>query len=186
MEKYIQPYPLVMRIIHTGLALFGVAAFLTGELAEEVEHGFSAGYWLHAYLGLTLAVFLFSHFVYRIVAGGWSISKWLPGKDSVYTAIQEDINQLTRFRLPVRNDHSGIAGLVQAFGLLIFLWMSITGIILLYLGGPEGSDVAHAIGEAHEAGEYLIPIFLILHIGAVILHTFTGHAIWQRINPFTK
>jgi len=172
--------------MHAGLVIFGIAAFLTGELAEEAEHGLSAGYWLHVYLGLTLTVFLFSHFIYRAITEGWSILKWLPGKESVYSAIREDINQLSRFRLPVRNDHSGIAGLVQTFGLLIFLWVAMTGIILLIVGGPEGSGFAHAVGEAHEAGEYLIPIFLFLHIGAVILHTFAGHAIWQRMNPFTK
>lgn len=45
-------YSTTAKLIHLGLAIFGIAAFLTGELAEE---GGRSGYLIHAYLGLSLA-----------------------------------------------------------------------------------------------------------------------------------
>ena len=186
MNTLTQKYPIALRLTHAGLAIFGLCAYLSGELAEETEHGLTVGYWLHAYLGLTLTVFLISHIIGRLASVGRTKSGGLAGSGSYYASLREDIGQLIQFKLPVREDHGGLAGLVQVFGLLIFLWMSITGIILLYLGGPEVSDLAHSVAEAHEVGEQLIPIFLFLHIGAVILHSLAGHAIWQRMNPFTK
>ncbi len=186
MNTLVNKYPLALRITHAGLAIFGIFAYLTGEFAEETEHGLSVGYWLHAYLGLTLALFLISHIIGRLASSDRVKSGQLAGSRYFFASIREDIGQLLRFRLPLREDHGGLAGLVQVFGLLIFLWMSITGIILLYLGGAEVSGLAHSVAEAHEVGEQLIPIFLFLHVGAVILHSIAGHAIWQRMNPFTK
>ncbi len=49
-------YPLYAKILHFGMAGFGIAAFLTGELAEEGSN--TLGYLLHAYLGLSLATFM--------------------------------------------------------------------------------------------------------------------------------
>jgi uncharacterized membrane protein YqjE len=49
-------YPQYAKILHMGLALFGVLAYLTAELAEDGQD--TLGYLLHAYLGLSLAVFL--------------------------------------------------------------------------------------------------------------------------------
>jgi|GEM_PF-6243961 len=49
-------YPIYAKFIHLGLAVFGITAYLTGELAED--GGTSQGYLIHAYLGLTLAAFM--------------------------------------------------------------------------------------------------------------------------------
>ncbi len=185
MQTNNQPYPLIIRILHTGMAIFGVCAYLTGELAEDAEHGFSAGYWLHAYLGITVFIFLFGHTLQKILSGGWELTKWNPGKGSIYTAIVEDLNQLKSFKLPIRSDHNGLAALVQAFGLFIFMWMSVTG-LLLFILGDQTTGLAHDIAELHEFGGFFILVFLILHVGAVIIHTLLGHGILQRMSPFTK
>jgi cytochrome b561 len=38
--------------------------------------------------------------------------------------------------------------------------------------------------ELHEFGEVLIPVFLIMHVGAVILHYLKGDKLLAKINPF--
>ena len=51
-------YPPLARWLHLGLAVFGIAAYLTAEFAEHGARG--AGYLVHASLGLSLlADFLF-------------------------------------------------------------------------------------------------------------------------------
>ena len=37
----------------------------------------------------------------------------------------------------------------------------------------------HVIEEIHEIGEGLIPVFLVLHVGAVILHALFGRQLWR-------
>lgn len=163
--------------IHLGLAFFGITAYLTGELAE---HSNSYGYLLHAYLGLTLLFFMLSRFLYGIWGPHtYRFLNWFPYKKSYLNTIKEDLNDLAGFKLPKRQDHRGLAGLVQAFGLMIFGWMSITGTIMFVTNITDDS----IISELHEVGEGLIPLFLALHLGAVALHIISGHNLLSRILP---
>ena len=45
----------------------------------------------------------------------------------------------------------------------------------------EIEEVFEIFEETHEVGESLIPLFLILHVGAVIAHTFTGKPNWKKM-----
>jgi ABC-type uncharacterized transport system YnjBCD permease subunit len=50
-------------------------------------------------------------------------------------------------------------------------------------GGPE-SELFEIIEELHEVGEVLIPVYLALHVGSVVVHSLAGHPIWQRMWKF--
>lgn len=123
-------YPLAARLIHLGLAVFGISAFLTGELAEE---GARTGYLIHAYLGLSLSAILLS----RVIAGlggssSLSFANWrLLGRES-RALIKADLRDLAALRLPAGKSHSGLAGLVQALGLQLFSLMGLTGAGLFF------------------------------------------------------
>ncbi len=176
-------YTTFSKILHLGLAFFGIAAYATGELAED---GFaSSGYLLHAYLGLSLTSFI----LIRIGAGllnvqDVSFRDWSLFSVTQWKAVLDDIRQILLLKLPFRDKHEGLAGMVQAFGLLIFLWMGITG-TGLYIIGQE-TDVFEILEELHEAGESLIPVYLILHVGAVIAHSLTGSSVWERMFKFRE
>jgi cytochrome b561 len=62
--------------------------------------------------------------------------------------------------------------------------MSITGTVLFMLGPGVERDIFEVVEEIHEVGESLIPLFLALHVGAVLLHTLCGKAIWKRMFNF--
>ena len=70
-------YSLPAKIIHMGLAIFGIVAYLTAEGAEHSDGGF--GYQLHAYLGLTLMAFILIR-VFRGYIGpaNMRFSSWSP------------------------------------------------------------------------------------------------------------
>ena len=173
-------FPIWIKWIHSGLALFGITAYLTGELAE---HSNSFGYLLHAYLGLTLLLFLLGRLCYGFWGqGAYRFSSWFPYKKSYLVTIKEDINDLVRLKLPKRQDHRGLAGLVQAFGLVVFTWMALTGTIMFVTNVTDDS----IISELHEVGEGLIPLFLVLHIGAVALHMISGQNLLSRIFPIHR
>ena len=62
--------------------------------------------------------------------------------------------------------------------------MGATGTALYFIGDFESSILGEFIAEIHEVGESLIPLFLFLHIGAVLLHTLLGHSILKRMFSF--
>ncbi len=177
-EQY--SYPRYAKLIHLCIALFGVAAFLTGELAED---GFSSyGYMLHSYLGLSLADTMFL----RILVGltyskSLSFKKWQPFSRQQWRFVFEDCRALLRLKIPSRGRHEGLAGITQAFGLVIFTWMSVTGTMLFMLGSEIGNEAFKLIEEIHEVGESLIPLYLALHVGAVIIHSLYGKSIWKKM-----
>ena len=47
--------------------------------------------------------------------------------------------------------------------------------------GQKAGGVIHFIQDMHEIGEGAIPVFLGLHVGAVILHALFGRHLWRRM-----
>ncbi|PKH86934.1 cytochrome b/b6 domain-containing protein [Colwellia sp. Bg11-28] len=173
-------YPTYAKLIHLGIAFFGVFAFLTGESAEDGIT--SNGYLLHSYLGLSLA----SIMLIRVAMGftksqALSFKAWSPFSKQQRQYAIEDFRSLLTLKIPKRGPHDGLAGVTQAFGLLIFIWMSVTGTILFMLGSESKSNIFEYVEELHEVGESLIPIFLALHVGAVILHSLCGKSNWRKM-----
>jgi cytochrome b561 len=167
-------YPTYAKLIHLGMAVFGVFAFITGELAEDGIT--SSGYTLHSYLGLSLA----SIILIRVAMGfthspALSFKAWSPFSKQQRQYVIDDFRSFLTLKIPKRDRHDGLAGFTQAFGLLVFIWMSVTGTILFMLGSESKSNLFEYVVELHEVGESLIPLFLAIHVGAVILHILCGN-----------
>jgi cytochrome b len=176
-------YPLYAKILHSGMAGFGILAFLTGEFAEDGSG--SLGYLLHAYLGLSLAAFVLLRLLRGLVGPGpLRFTDWSPISRQQWDKALQDIQDLLRFRIPERGMHEGLAGLTQAIGIAIFGWMGATGTGLFLLGGGPESMLFELVEEVHEVGEALIPLYLALHVGSVLMHTLAGNPIWRRMWTF--
>jgi cytochrome b561 len=173
-------YPLYARALHFGMAVFGIAAYLTAEGAEDGAN--SSAYLLHAYLGLSLATFVLLRLVGGIVGSGpLRFSDWSPFSPHQWALALQDVWSLLKLRVPERGMHEGLAGLTQAFGLAIFAWMGATGSGLFLLGGRPEGEILEVLEEAHEVGEALIPLYLALHVGSVVVHSLAGRPIWRRM-----
>jgi cytochrome b561 len=183
MEKHDYSYPLYAKIMHLGMAGFGITAYLTGENAENgIE---STGYLLHAYLGLSLAAFILLRVIRGFAGSGpMRFAQWSPFSRQQWILALQDLRTLLMFRVPERGMHEGLAGLTQAFGLIVFGWMAVTGTGLFLLGGGQESGLFEFVEEVHEVGETLIPLYLALHVGSVILHSIAGSPVWQRMWKF--
>jgi cytochrome b len=171
-------------LVHLGLLIFGMSALLTGQMADDYKKMNHAGFDLHSWIGIGAILFVFL----RMVTGVFGsvivrFDQWVPYTRDRLRLVQEDILGLLKFRIPERPVHQGIAGLVQTFGLLVFLFMSTTGAVMLIFMEPgrNNTGVVHAVKEAHEIGIILIPLFLAMHVGAVVLHALRGNHIWRKM-----
>jgi cytochrome b561 len=178
-------FPVWARLLHAGIAIFGVAAYLSAELAEHAE-GDSTGYLIHAYLGLSLmSVLAIRHMAGYGSRGVMGFKGWFPFSRRQFRLAVEDVGQLLQLKLPYRSAHQGITGVVQAAGLLIFMWMAMTGTGIYFLGGAA-SGYGEILEELHEVGEGLVPLYLLLHVGSVLLHSMAGTPVWQKMWKFAK
>jgi len=177
-------FDLFTRLIHLVLIVLGIIAWLTGEIAEDYEEGVDWGYTVHSWAGLGVALFILLRVIYGVVGPDLvRFTSWVPYTRERLIQVWEDLLTLLRFKLPDRPAHVGLSGLVQAFGLLLFFWMALTGSVLFFYiePGTETSGLLHLVEELHEVGEDLIPVYLVLHVGAVILHTMLDRSFIKRM-----
>jgi cytochrome b len=175
---------LVTRLIHLGLMFFALAAWITSGWAEEYEHAKHVGFTVHSWLGMGLATFIGLRLIYGLVGpANVRFSQWVPYTKAKLRFVWEDVLTLLKFRMPERPSHQGLAGLVQTFGLLTFAWLALTGSLLFFYlkPGQEAAGLLHFVMEMHEIGETAIPLFLGLHVGAVVLHALFGNHLWRSM-----
>jgi len=174
----------IAQVIHLGLTLFGISAWATGFLADDYKRLEHPGFSIHSWLGISLTFFLILRIGYGFCGpDDYKFSKWVSYTKDRLRAVLEDIWTLMRFKLPERPMHVGLSGLVQTFGLGAFAWMALTGgLMFFYLTpGQKARGVLHLIKEMHEAAIWLIPIYLGIHVGAVLLHAMAGDHRWRWI-----
>jgi cytochrome b len=172
------------RTIHLALAILGIAAVLSGQFADDYRNATHIGFTVHRWIGIGMGAALLARVLWGIAGPRVSrFSKWLPVTRARLSLALQDIVLLGRLQLPERKGHEGLAGLVQAIGLLAFLWMAATGAILFaYLEpGARARGWLHALKDLHEGGQAVVLAYLGLHLGAVVLHSLAGKPIWRRM-----
>jgi cytochrome b len=164
--------------------VFGVAAWLVSFGAGDYKHVRHFWFSVHKWLGLGAAAFVAA----RLGYGLWGpeevrFSHWVPYTPERLKMVLEDLGALLSFKLPQRGPREGLASLWEAFGLAVFTWMAATG-FLMYLAltpGARARGFAWVVKELHELGEWLVPVFLAVHLAAVTLHALTGDHRWRKM-----
>lgn len=170
--------------LHFGLMVFGVLAWLTGDWAGDYKKVKHLGFIVHKMLGMGAALFVAARLFHGFCGPGPArFANWVPYTPERVKMIFEDIRSLFTLKLPERAPHQGLAALWESFGLAAFTWMTVTGLLmfLFLLPGQKAHGAMHLVKELHEVGEWLVPIFLAVHVGAVILHALAGDHRWRTI-----
>ncbi len=171
-------------ICHLAMVMFGIAAWLTGDAADDYKKLDYLWFSVHSWIGIGFACSI-SLYVFYGTIGPWRarFSRWIPYSKERLLLVREDIAGLMKFKLPDRKSHQGLAGLVQLFGLLTFSWLALTGTLMFFTlePGSKVKGLLHFAKEVHEIGEVLIPVYLAIHVGAVLLHSITGNHVWRKI-----
>ena len=179
------PYDPASRLIHLLLAVLGVAAVISGQFAGDYRRASHPGLDLHQWIGLAMAGALLARLAWGLAGpAAMRFSRWLPLTRERLAFVRRDLHALARLRLPEHDEgHAGLAGLVQAVGLLAFAWMAASGVVLLaYLEpGARASGWIRAVKELHEGGQAVVLAYLALHVGAVLVHGLAGQPVWRRM-----
>jgi len=177
------------RLLHAVMAVGGTLAWLLGGLAGDYKKASHLGFTLHSWLGITVSLAVLLRILYGF--GGppnVRFAEWCPCTRERLLAAWEDVLTLLRLHLPQRASHEGLKGLVQGFGLLAFSWQAVTGTLLFYYLQPGGRarGMMHVIKEIHEIGNWLIPIFLGLHLAGTVMDAIWGEQKWRRMFFFQE
>lgn len=163
-------YDAATRLIHLLLALLGIAALVSGQFADDYRRAIHTGFDVHRWIGIAMALVV----AVRLMRG-----VTLPRVG----ACVADLGDLARLRLPMREGHEGLAGLVQVIGLAAFAWMAASGTLMfIYLEpGVRAAGWMRAVKELHEGGQVVAIAYVVVHAGAVIAHSLAGHPVWRRM-----
>ena len=173
------------RVLHIGLVVFGVWAWWIGEGAHDYHKPDHSGYMLHMYVGLAFSAFLAGRLLWGFIGPReLRFSAWLPYTRERLAYVKADIRTLARFRMPEPVTHRGLNAMVQALGLLLFTWQGASGTLMsiMIVPGQKSEGWLDVVQDIHhEWGGIWIPTYLALHVGAAVLHAFTGRQIWNKM-----
>jgi cytochrome b561 len=180
-------YDAPTRLIHLLLAVFGIAALVSGQFAGDYRRALHPGYDLHRFIGLGMALALFLRIVWGLAGPrAMRLVTWVPLTRTRLRLVAEDLACLARLRLPVREEHQGLAALIQAIGLAAFVWMALSGALLFVFLAPgaRATGWLNGVKELHEAGQPVAIAYVVTHVGAVLAHALAGQPIWRRMLPW--
>ena len=184
-----EPLDRVTRFLHLGLAVFGVWAWLIGSGwigagASDYDHPDHSWFIQHRWVGITFTVFLFARILWGLVGPtNARFASWVPWTRGRFKLVIEDVRSLLRLRVPDRPTHVCLSGLVQALGLLVFLWLAVSGVsnAIAITPGVKLTGWPRVIKHWHEIGNILIPAYLVLHVGGAIAHSLVGKQVWKKM-----
>ncbi len=172
------------RVIHIGIMVFALTAYFTGDGADDYKKLEYSGYTLHKWLGMGLSLSILLRIIYGLIGvQSARFTSWVPYTKERLRLAREGLMSALLYKKPKRPAHQGIAGLINASGLIIFTWMAATGSLIFFFlePGKRSGGFMHFIEEIHEVGETLVPAYLIIHVGAVIIHALYGRDIWRKM-----
>jgi len=170
--------------LHFGLMMFGVLAWLTGDWAGDYKRIKHLGYTVHKMLGMGTALFVGARLFHGFMGPEQArFANWVPYTPERLKMVLEDMRGLFTLKLPERGPHQGLAALWESLGLAVFTWMTVTGFLmfLFLMPGQKAHGPMRLVKELHEIGEWLVPLFLAVHVFAVILHTLAGDDRWRKM-----
>lgn len=172
------------RVLHLGVAVLGTWAWWIGGAAGDYHKPMHSNYTLHEYVGLAFGAVLALRLLYGFFGPrGQRFGAWVPYTRERFKQVALDVRALLRFRMPEPVEHRGLNAAVQSLGLLLFTWQAVCGTVLsIYIvPGTRAVGWLHTLKELHQLASVWIPTYLVLHVGATVLHALTGHQIWKKM-----
>ena len=183
------------RILHLLVAI-GVTLQLALSLvmvAPKPDRAENVWYEAHEFFGTTLVVVISVYWVWiiaRTVARDepFMLFPWFSPRlrQALIDDVKATMNDLAAKRLPSAQTVKPLPAAVQGLGLLLALFMAMTGTVVELGMGPDGSlpPLVHAVKEVHETMAPLMWAYLVVHPLVGFLHQFMGERIVSSMFDF--
>jgi cytochrome b561 len=177
-------YDRLTRWLHAGVALGIILQLVLSLVMEAPEPGEPAGgiagtlFHVHATLGLAVFGLLALHWLWQLSGhtadGMGHLFPWFSAPRRA--AVGRDMGQLVASRLTRIPEAEALAGSVHGLGLLTATAMGVTGTILYFGMGADGSTspVIHAVKESHGFLATFMWLYLGGHGAMAALHQWSG------------
>lgn len=177
-------YDVFIRVLHFALVVFCLAAWASAQFADDYKKTAHLGFSVHQWIGIAFAAAISLRVLYGLLGPrATRFASWFPFTVSNLRLSAQDILGLARLHVPQRDPHQGVAGLVQGIGMLAFVAIAATGVVMaLYLApGSRATGWLHDVKELHELAQQIIPVYLVLHVGGVVVHALAGQDLWRSM-----
>ena len=196
-------YDRLTRLLHVGFVL-GVPLQLLSEnfmkrpklvdgvprLRTATEANF---FEMHEIVGIALLTVVVLHILWSASRAGGGLGRLFPyfraGGSRDLLAELKQVPGWFGGKLHETAEDSVLAGAVHGLGLLLILAMGATG-ATIFFGMDEVtghmSSFVDGMKELHEVLGSLVWVYLIGHVGMVVLHKLKGHDLFSRISPLAK
>ncbi|MZR32003.1 cytochrome b/b6 domain-containing protein [Sneathiella litorea] len=180
-------YDRFTRFLHFLFAFGIVAQLLTSEWMVHPKPDRAANflYEIHEKLGVALLVVLVIHWLWSLVRRGpvpfGQVFPWASAtrRAALWQDIKHYLASILKLRLPGVDEPSPLAGAIQGVGLVIATVMAATGTLIFFNIGENGqfSSWLALVKEVHEFFGPVLWAYLVVHVGASVLHEILGHRI---------
>ena len=166
--------PLV-RFLHITIIILVLSQIIVSNFMEFTDSGQIStkviefyGTWLHIITGLLIIPVAIIFLIVGLRTHG--LKYYFPYLSGEFTQLNNDIRQLSKFRLPEPGDF-GIAAIVQGLGFGALFLVLLSGLIW-FITWNANLSWSHNVKEVHEFFTGLIEAYIIGHGSMGILHIF--------------
>jgi len=153
----------------------------------------SGAFGLHEYVGLAamavVALFWLALLVRRAGTAPGSLFPWFSRarRAELWADLRRHAGAARRLSLPDPEGSHALAAALHGLGLVIVLVMAATGTLgwLTWDQSATMTPFVHTLFEVHETVANLLWAYLVLHVGATLLHELVGHRLLRRMSPLT-
>ena len=178
-------YGRVTRVLHLLIAIGISLQLLLSLVMEAPRPGHGVGgleaftFEAHEFVGIAVLAILVVHWLMFVTGNahkGWlHFFPWFSAER--VRAVFTEVGELVRFKVGDPEVQDSLAGAIQGLGLVVASLLAVTGTVVFFGMADDGSMSAavHAVKEFHEFWGPVMWGYLVLHIGAVMLHRALGH-----------
>lgn len=189
-------HSLTTRILHLLVAAAIVIQLANSQLmrvphpGREISPIGAAGYWLHEYVGLASMVVIGLFWLWLPLRRGETslalLFPWFSAarRADFFADIVAHLRAAMRLTLPHPEETGALSAAIQGGGLVAVLYMAVSGTVAYFVWTPGTAMTGgvHLLLESHALMSKLVWGYIIVHVGAAVLHELLGQRILYRMS----
>lgn len=189
-----ETWSITTRLLHLGIAVtvpvqLFLSLFMRLPKVGRPESFRTLLFEFHEFFGLMALFFILVHWLWMLRSRDAGRHHLFPYRSEGRGRISADLKKMLTFNLPEGGPGAGgLVGMVHGLGFLAATGMAVSGgiIFLSYTDALQFYKVGGFFREIHEGIAPLVWIYLVGHVGMVVVHHIAGHDTLRRMFFLSK